>query len=244
MLTWWHDAGAGRHHPEARRTPAGPSAGTGSAPGCARTPAPRCAAKASGLPNTSAITEWSMTSSAGMSGLILRRVAAQGAASPRAWRPGPPRPGTPVKSCMITRAGLNGISVSGSAAGSQPASAPMWSAVMLRAVLGAQQVLQQHLQAVRAGARSRHRVQPEDLVLARLPTSSVARLPKLFAVIVLSLLARPGWRPDVARIQGSSLQYLDIKLLFNHGTGERFIGPDRTWSSVSRARWRPTGRRR
>ena len=39
--------------------------------------------------------------------------------------------GTPVKSCITTRAGVNWISVSGSALGSQPASARMWSAVML-----------------------------------------------------------------------------------------------------------------
>ena len=38
--------------------------------------------------------------------------------------------GTPVKSCMITRAGVNWISLSGSASASQPASARMWSAVM------------------------------------------------------------------------------------------------------------------
>ncbi len=39
--------------------------------------------------------------------------------------------GTPVKSCMTTRAGVNWISVSGSAAGSQAARARTWSAVML-----------------------------------------------------------------------------------------------------------------
>ena len=39
--------------------------------------------------------------------------------------------GTPVKSCMITRAGVNWISVSGSADGSQLAIARTWSAVML-----------------------------------------------------------------------------------------------------------------
>ena len=39
--------------------------------------------------------------------------------------------GTPVKSCMITRPGVNWISVSGSAVGCQAASARMWSAVML-----------------------------------------------------------------------------------------------------------------
>ena len=38
--------------------------------------------------------------------------------------------GTPVKSCMITRAGVNWISVSGSASASQRPSARMWSAVM------------------------------------------------------------------------------------------------------------------
>ncbi len=39
--------------------------------------------------------------------------------------------GTPVKSCMITRAGVNWISMLGSADGSQLAMASMWSAVML-----------------------------------------------------------------------------------------------------------------
>ena len=39
--------------------------------------------------------------------------------------------GTPVKSCMMTRAGVNWISVFGSAEGSQPAIARIWSAVML-----------------------------------------------------------------------------------------------------------------
>ena len=38
--------------------------------------------------------------------------------------------GTPVKSCMITRAGVNWISLLGSASASQPASARMSSAVM------------------------------------------------------------------------------------------------------------------
>ena len=39
--------------------------------------------------------------------------------------------GTPVKSCMITRAGVNWISVSGSASSSHEPIARMWSAVML-----------------------------------------------------------------------------------------------------------------
>ncbi len=37
--------------------------------------------------------------------------------------------GTPVKSCMITRAGVNWISSAGSPAGSQAPRARMWSAV-------------------------------------------------------------------------------------------------------------------
>ena len=69
-----------------------------------------------------------MTSSAGASGLIL-------AASPPRSRTASrivarsTTHGTPVKSCMITRAGVNWISVSGSAVGSQAPSARMWSAV-------------------------------------------------------------------------------------------------------------------
>ena len=39
--------------------------------------------------------------------------------------------GTPVKSCMITRAGVYWISTLGSALGSQFAIASMWSFVML-----------------------------------------------------------------------------------------------------------------
>ena len=39
--------------------------------------------------------------------------------------------GTPVKSCMITRAGVNWISVSGSADGCQDPRAWMWSLVTL-----------------------------------------------------------------------------------------------------------------
>ena len=39
--------------------------------------------------------------------------------------------GTPVKSCMITRAGVNWISTLGTADGSQFAIASMWSLVML-----------------------------------------------------------------------------------------------------------------
>ena len=78
--------------------------------------------KASGRPKMSAITEWSITSSAGTSGLIFSgsppsaRIASRMLARSTTA-------GTPVRSCMITRAGLNWISVSGSAVASQSASA-------------------------------------------------------------------------------------------------------------------------
>jgi hypothetical protein len=73
------------------------------------------------------------------------------------------------------------------------------------AVLVAEQVLQQDLQAEREDARSVHRVQPVDLVLLMPATLSAARLPKLFAVIVPE--------PPRSSRSRSSLQYLDIKLL-------------------------------
>ena len=88
-------------------------------------------AKASGPPNRSAITEWSMTSSAGASGLILAGSPPNSATASRMVARSTTA-GTPVKSCMITRAGLNWISVFGSAFGFQPASARICSAVTLR----------------------------------------------------------------------------------------------------------------
>ena len=64
---------------------------------------------ASGLPHSSTWTEWSMTSSAGTSGLIClasppsfwiaARIAARSTTA-----------GTPVKSCNSTRAGMKAIS--------------------------------------------------------------------------------------------------------------------------------------
>lgn len=77
----------------------------------------------------SAMTEWSITSSAGASGFTF-------SASPPSWVTASrmvarsTTQGTPVKSCITTRAGVNWISVFGSAAGSQLARARTWSAVM------------------------------------------------------------------------------------------------------------------
>jgi hypothetical protein len=83
-----------------------------------------------GRPKTSICTEWSMTSSAGASGLILLGSPPRSATASRMVARSTTQ-GTPVKSCMITRAGVNWISVSGSAFSSQPAEGGMCSAVML-----------------------------------------------------------------------------------------------------------------
>ena len=71
-----------------------------------------------------------MTISAGASGLILSGSPPRSAIASRMVARSTTQ-GTPVKSCMITRAGVNWISTFGSALGSQSASARMWSAVML-----------------------------------------------------------------------------------------------------------------
>ena len=70
-----------------------------------------------------------MTISAGASGLILSGSPPSAAIASRMVARSTTQ-GTPVKSCMITRAGVNWISMSGSASGSQSAIALMWSAVM------------------------------------------------------------------------------------------------------------------
>ena len=70
-----------------------------------------------------------MTSSAGASGLILVASPPRSAMASRIVARSTMH-GTPVKSCMITRAGVNWISLSGSASASHPASALMSSAVM------------------------------------------------------------------------------------------------------------------
>ena len=119
--------------------------------------------KASGLPNTSATTEWSMTSSAGISGLIFfaspprvciaSRIAARSTTA-----------GTPVRSCRITRAGVNWISVSGSRVFVPVGERGDVLPGDVLAVFVAEQVLEQDLQAVREGLAARDRVQAVYLV--------------------------------------------------------------------------------
>ena len=92
--------------------------------------------------------------------------------------------GTPVKSCMITRAGVNWISWLGVACGSQPASARMWSAVMLapssvRSRFSSSTFRLYGRRSAPSTAASR------KIVSSRPPTLSVPLLPKL---LVLSWL--------------------------------------------------------
>ena len=70
-----------------------------------------------------------MTSSAGASGLILLGSPPSSCIASRMVARSTTH-GTPVKSCMMTRAGVNWISMSGSTVGSHAASERMWSAVM------------------------------------------------------------------------------------------------------------------
>ena len=124
-------------------------------------------------PTTSAITEWSMTSSTGTSGLTLA------GSPPRASRASrmaarSTTPGTPVKSCMRTRSGVRAISAASSPPSPwrsgwspQPATASMSAGRTASTVLVAEQVLQDdldrvgepgHVEAVGQG------VDPVDLV--------------------------------------------------------------------------------
>jgi hypothetical protein len=77
------------------------------------------------------MTEWSMTISAGASGLIGAGSPPRSATASRMVARSTTQ-GTPVKSCMITRAGRElDLGVRLGVFGSQPPSARMWSAVML-----------------------------------------------------------------------------------------------------------------
>ena len=91
--------------------------------------------------------------------------------------------GTPVRSCRITRAGVNWISVSGSFFGSQLARALMCSVVMflpssLRSRFSSRTFRLYGRFSLPATASRRY------ISCDAPPASSVARLPKLFAVIV------------------------------------------------------------
>ena len=87
------DARSPAGRPGASRTPAGPSAGTGSAPGCARTPAAALRAKASAMPKYVDRDRVVDDEVDGDARLEARRVAARARRRRRAWRPGRRWPG-------------------------------------------------------------------------------------------------------------------------------------------------------
>ena len=100
--------------------------------------------------------------------------------------------GTPVKSCISTRAGWKGISTEGSALASQLAIASTSSARDRVAVLEPQRVLEQDLERVgQAGDVELllERVEAVDLVLAP-ADSSVDRAPKLSLALTFSVYSR------------------------------------------------------
>ena len=135
------------------------------------------------LPKVSTITEWSMTRSTGTSGLIFlgsppsatmaSRIAARSTTA-----------GTPVKSCISTRAGRKAISLTDLPPFfSQSAKAAMSVVLTVRAVLVAQQVFEQHPQ------REGQAGEVADLLLDRLeaeigvaPAADLQRLAGLEAV--------------------------------------------------------------
>lgn len=75
------------------------------------------------------MTEWSMTSSAGARGLTFVASPPRSRTASRMVARSTTQ-GTPVKSCISTRAGVNWISTLGSAVASHAPSCWMWSAVM------------------------------------------------------------------------------------------------------------------
>ena len=142
--------------------------------------------KASGRPKMSATTEWSMTSSAGTSGLIFpgspprsRMASRMVARSTTA--------GTPVRSCRSTRAGVNWISIEGSAAGSHCASALTCSAVMLRPS-SVRSRFSSRILRLNGRSADPSTASSRCIWYPASPTRNVARLPKLFAVIRVRLL--------------------------------------------------------
>ena len=170
------DAHAGRHGAEAAGRRPGPSAGAGSAPCCAGTRWRRWCRRPTASPDRSTMTEWSMTSSTGTSGLTCAASPPRRASASR-MAARSTTPGTPVKSCMSTRSGVRAISCAAS-----PAPCPWPSGFVapgghghdvvgrdVGTVLVAQQVLEDDLDGVGealdvVAVGERRRLDVEDLV--------------------------------------------------------------------------------
>ena len=119
-----------------------------------------------------------MTSSAGASGLTLAGSPPSSATASRMVARSTTQ-GTPVKSCMMTRAGVNWISVSGSAAGSHCPRAWIWAAVTLAPSSVRRRFSSSTLRL--KGSRSAPATAPmRKISYDCAPTARVSRAPKLF----------------------------------------------------------------
>ena len=132
---------------------------------------------------------------------------------------------------MITRAGVNWISVSGSARRVPAGQRADVVGGDVRAVLGAEQVLQQHLEAERQALARPRRPSSRKISYRSSPTSSVPRAPKLSLLVPVDGLTghslvscgRSGPPPSAAilpqplgtlGVAGPAPEhYLDIKIL-------------------------------
>ena len=148
--------------PAGRRTPAGPTGAGSTARRCAGTRTRCCARTPPGVRNRSTCTEWSITRSTGIDGSIaIGSAPARSAALRIAARS--TTAGTPVKSCISTRPGMNAMSPAG------PGQRGERAHVVVGDVAGtgaAQQVLEQDQHGLRepgevactsASTSSRHR---------------------------------------------------------------------------------------
>ena len=150
-----------------------------------------------------------MTSSAGASGLILAGSPPSSATASRIVARSTTQ-GTPVKSCMMTRAGVNWISVSGSAFASHAADRADVVGGDVGAVLGAQEVLEQHLEAVGQGLAALDRREAVDLV------GLLTHLER--AVGVEAVRAGHRGSLQVVRHRAIPVIYLDVKISNHTGS--------------------------
>ncbi len=181
-----HDAGAGRHDPEVPKRLLAPAQEPVALAVALELELGVALERVRPAEDVGDLTEWSMTSSTGWSGLILRGVAAE--RPHRVAHRGQVDDGRHAGEVLQEHpAGLNCDLRVRLGARVPPGQRLDVVGGDVRAVLGAQQVLQQDLQAERQVGRPGHRVKAVDLVAGPPgpPTVSVPRASKLFAVIVL-----------------------------------------------------------
>ena len=155
-----------------------------------------------------------MTSSAGASGLIFAGSPPRSFIASRMVARSTTH-GTPVKSCMITRAGVNWISSLGSAAGSHDPSARIWSAVTL-APSSVRSRFSSSTLCVNGSRAEPSTASTRKISYVVPPTSRSARAPKLSLLAMLAISLRRGSAAAAAHVPfglcGRS-KYLDVKIL-------------------------------